>query len=86
VSILDETGHGSWAEEGTTVELIVADGLHQPLWNAPCDEGFTRRLSRRGRQEGRPGMIEWREDVDAALEEAGRTNRPVLLDFTAAPL
>jgi hypothetical protein len=31
-------------------------------------------------------MIDWREDVDAALEEAGRTGRPVLLDFTAAPL
>jgi hypothetical protein len=31
-------------------------------------------------------MIEWRTDVDSALEEAGRANRPVLLDFTAAPL
>jgi hypothetical protein len=31
-------------------------------------------------------MIEWRTDVDSALEEATRTNRPVLLDFTAAPL
>jgi uncharacterized protein YyaL (SSP411 family) len=31
-------------------------------------------------------MIEWRTDVDSALEEANRMNRPVLLDFTAAPL
>jgi hypothetical protein len=31
-------------------------------------------------------MIEWRTDVDDALEEAGRTGRPLLLDFTAAPL
>ena len=31
-------------------------------------------------------MIDWRKDVDTALEEAERENRPVLLDFTAAPL
>jgi hypothetical protein len=31
-------------------------------------------------------MLDWREDVDAALEEAKRAERPVLLDFTAAPL
>ena len=31
-------------------------------------------------------MIDWREDVDAALEEAKGAERPVLLDFTAAPL
>jgi uncharacterized protein YyaL (SSP411 family) len=31
-------------------------------------------------------MLDWREDVDAALEEAKRADRPVLLDFTAAPL
>lgn len=31
-------------------------------------------------------MLEWRDDVDAALEEAEREERPVLLDFTAAPL
>lgn len=31
-------------------------------------------------------MIDWRKDVDAALEEAERENRPLLLDFTAAPL
>lgn len=29
--------------------------------------------------------IDWQRDVDAALAEATRTNRPVLLDFTAAP-
>jgi hypothetical protein len=31
-------------------------------------------------------MIDWRTDVEAALEEAERDGRPVLLDFTAAPL
>ena len=30
-------------------------------------------------------MIQWREDVDGALEDARREDRPVLLDFTAAP-
>ena len=30
--------------------------------------------------------ITWRHDVDAALEEARRTNKPVLLDFSAAPM
>ena len=30
-------------------------------------------------------MIQWREDVDAAFEDAAREQRPVLLDFTAAP-
>lgn len=30
-------------------------------------------------------MIQWREDVDAALEDAAAQQRPVLLDFTAAP-
>ncbi len=29
--------------------------------------------------------IEWRRDVDQALEEAKRRQRPVLVDFTAAP-
>lgn len=31
-------------------------------------------------------MIDWRTDVDAALEEGRRGERAVLLDFTAAPL
>jgi len=31
-------------------------------------------------------MIEWRDDIDATLEQARRERRPVLLDFTAAPL
>lgn len=31
-------------------------------------------------------MIDWRKDVDAALAGAEREGRPVLLDFTAAPL
>jgi len=29
--------------------------------------------------------IEWRRDIDQALAEAKRENRPVLVDFTAAP-
>lgn len=31
-------------------------------------------------------MIEWQEDVDAAIAQAARERRPILLDFTAAPL
>jgi hypothetical protein len=31
-------------------------------------------------------VIDWREDIDATLAEAERSGRPVLLDFTAAPL
>lgn len=30
--------------------------------------------------------IDWRRDFDAALEEAGRARRHVLLDFSAAPM
>jgi thiol:disulfide interchange protein len=30
--------------------------------------------------------IEWRTDVDAALAEAKASRKPVLLDFTAAPI
>lgn len=30
--------------------------------------------------------IEWREDVDAALADARSAQKPLLLDFTAAPL
>jgi thiol:disulfide interchange protein len=29
--------------------------------------------------------IQWQRDIEAALAEAQRTHRPVLLDFTAAP-
>jgi uncharacterized protein YyaL (SSP411 family) len=29
--------------------------------------------------------IHWQRDVDAALAEAKKTDRPLLLDFTAAP-
>lgn len=29
--------------------------------------------------------IRWQKDVDAAIADAQRTHRPVLLDFTAAP-
>lgn len=30
--------------------------------------------------------INWREDVDAALADAKRDGRPVLIDFSAAPM
>ena len=30
--------------------------------------------------------IRWIKDVDAALKEAKATRRPVLLDFSAAPM
>lgn len=29
--------------------------------------------------------IAWQRDVDAALAQASRDNKPLLLDFTAAP-
>lgn len=29
--------------------------------------------------------IEWRRDVDASLADAKKANKPLLLDFTAAP-
>jgi hypothetical protein len=29
--------------------------------------------------------ITWQKDVDAALIQAARENKPLLLDFTAAP-
>ena len=29
--------------------------------------------------------VEWRTDVDEALAEAGTANKPLLLDFSAAP-
>lgn len=30
--------------------------------------------------------IEWRKDVDATLQDAARSRRPLLLDFSAAPM
>ena len=29
--------------------------------------------------------IAWQKDVDAVLAQAARENKPILLDFTAAP-
>jgi hypothetical protein len=29
--------------------------------------------------------VEWKKDVDAALAEASAKNKPLLLDFSAAP-
>ena len=31
-------------------------------------------------------QINWRKDIDGALDEARRTNRHLLLDFSAAPM
>ena len=31
-------------------------------------------------------QIQWRHDLERALQEARTTNRPVLLDFSAAPM
>jgi hypothetical protein len=31
-------------------------------------------------------QIEWRHDVDRVLDEAKSRGRPVLIDFTAAPM
>jgi Thioredoxin-like len=31
-------------------------------------------------------LIEWLHDYDAAVAQAQRTNKPVLIDFTAAPM
>lgn len=30
--------------------------------------------------------IQWKDDVDAALGESKKTAKPLLLDFTAAPM
>lgn len=30
--------------------------------------------------------IQWRRDIDAALREANQSQRPLLLDFSAAPM
>lgn len=30
--------------------------------------------------------ISWNKDIDAALEQARKDNKPVLLDFSAAPM
>jgi hypothetical protein len=30
--------------------------------------------------------IDWQRDIDAALRKASETGRPLLLDFTAAPM
>ena len=29
--------------------------------------------------------VDWSRDVDAAMSEARETNKPILLDFSAAP-
>ncbi len=29
--------------------------------------------------------VQWRKDIEAALKEAKESNRPLLIDFSAAP-
>jgi hypothetical protein len=36
--------------------------------------------------EGDPAMVKWNEDLDAALEQSEESKRPLLLDFSAAPM
>ncbi|MDQ3281392.1 MAG: hypothetical protein M3Q69_08270 [Acidobacteriota bacterium] len=43
-------------------------------------------LQKGWRQEVRRMEINWRDDVDAALADAKRESKPLLLDFTAAPM
>lgn len=31
-------------------------------------------------------MVKWNEDLDAALEQSKESKRPLLLDFSAAPM
>jgi hypothetical protein len=37
-------------------------------------------------REARMASIDWKRNAEAALEEARRTGRMVLLDFSAAPM
>jgi hypothetical protein len=30
--------------------------------------------------------IDWNKDIDSALNQAGEQNKPLLLDFSAAPM
>jgi hypothetical protein len=39
----------------------------------------------REQQMPKTATIPWQKDVDAALEQARKTNRPLFLDFSAAP-
>jgi hypothetical protein len=42
---------------------------------------------REARQKGEPmASISWNKDVDAALADAKTRNKPLLVDFSAAPL
>lgn len=40
----------------------------------------------RGSSKEAPMEINWNRDIDAALRKASETGRPLLLDFTAAPM
>ena len=55
-------------------------GFHLLAWSHP-----RRPLPRRTMSSGGNMAINWLKDVDAALTQANQTNRPLLLDFSAAP-
>ena len=54
----------------------------------PIDKDGARILLMKGREvpNGRPMKIDFRHDVDQVLEDAKMQRRPVLLDFSAAPM
>ncbi len=43
-------------------------------------------MQRKKQEVSRMANISWREDVDAALSDGKSEGRPVLLDFSAAPM
>ncbi len=47
--------------------------------------GRSQEITGTGEEEGTMAEIHWLRDVDAALEQAKREGKPVLVDFTAAP-
>ena len=54
-----------------------------PPWNDAC--GSVRISQQEDAVATETRTINWQRDVGAALDEAERAHRPVLLDFTAAP-
>ena len=43
-------------------------------------------MHRTKQEDSRMETIKWRDDVDAALADAKQENRPLLIDFSAAPM
>jgi len=67
-----QAGGSLQGETGTVLASLRGFPIPQDTQGAEMTTSETRAIS-------------WQGDVDAALAEAKRTNRPVLLDFTAAP-